>query len=103
MANINKMLKQVQKVQAEMARLQEELRVLRVEGRSGGGVVTAVANGAPEIVELKIAPEAIDPEDPEMLEDLVMAAVNEALRKAQENINERMAKLTGGLKVPGLF
>ncbi|MBC7345463.1 MAG: YbaB/EbfC family nucleoid-associated protein [Clostridia bacterium] len=103
MANINKMLKQVQKVQAEMARLQEELRALRVEGRSGGGVVTAVANGAPEIVELKIAPEAIDPEDPEMLEDLVMAAVNEALRKAQENINERMAKLTGGLKVPGLF
>lgn len=90
-------------MQAEMARLQEELRVLRVEGRSGGGVVTAVANGAPEIVELKIAPEAIDPEDPEMLEDLVMAAVNEALRKAQENINERMAKLTGGLKVPGLF
>lgn len=90
-------------MQAEMARLQEELRALRVEGRSGGGVVTAVANGAPEIVELKIAPEAIDPEDPEMLEDLVMAAVNEALRKAQENINERMAKLTGGLKVPGLF
>ncbi|MEW6662847.1 MAG: YbaB/EbfC family nucleoid-associated protein [Bacillota bacterium] len=101
--NMNKMMKQVQQMQAQMAKLQEELGERQVETTVGGGVIQVIANGKMEIVSLKIKPEAVDPEDIEMLEDMVVAAVNEALRKAQEMVNTEMAKITGGIKVPGLF
>ncbi|HAA89728.1 MAG TPA: YbaB/EbfC family nucleoid-associated protein [Peptococcaceae bacterium] len=101
--NMQKMLKQVQKIQAEMARIQEELAGKTVETTAGGGAVRAVANGQLELVEIKVDPAAIDPEDPELLEDLLLAAVNEALRKAREMVAEEMGKVTGGLKIPGLF
>lgn len=102
MMNMQKMMKQVQKMQAEMARVQESLKDLTVEATAGGGVVTVEANGQQEIRSVKIDPEAVDPEDVEMLEDLVLAAVNEALRKAQELASEEMAKVTGGLNIPGM-
>ena len=74
-----------------------------VEGTAGGGVVKAVASGKNELVSIEIKPEAVDPEDVEMLQDLVLTAVNEALRKAQDMINTEMARLTGGFKIPGMF
>jgi DNA-binding YbaB/EbfC family protein len=101
--NMNKMMKQVQKMQADMARLQEELGEKTVEATAGGGVVRVVVNGKLEVRELTIKPEAVDPEDVEMLQDLILAAVNEAVRKSQEMTSEEMAKITGGLKIPGLF
>lgn len=100
--NMQKMLKQVQKMQADMAKAQEELKTKTVEASAGGGVVTVTANGAQEIVAVKIKPEAVDPDDVEMLEDLVMAAVNEALRKAQELAAQEMQKVAGGLNIPSL-
>ncbi|KXG76694.1 Nucleoid-associated protein [Fervidicola ferrireducens] len=103
MGNINKLMKQVQKMQEEMAKLQEELKERTVEATAGGGAVRAVANGKKELVEIKIQPEAVDPEDVEMLEDLILAAVNEALQKAEEMVASEMEKLTGGLNIPGLF
>ncbi|MDN5332731.1 MAG: nucleoid-associated protein EbfC [Tepidanaerobacteraceae bacterium] len=103
MGNINKLMKQVQKMQEEMAKLQEELKERTVEATAGGGAVRAVANGKKELVEIKIQPEAVDPEDVEMLEDLILAAVNEALQKAEEMVASEMGKLTGGLNIPGLF
>jgi len=103
MGNMNKMMKQVQKMQAEMARLQEELGERTVEATAGGETIKVTANGKQEVLEIKIQPEVVDPEDVEMLEDLVLAAVNEALRKAQEMVNEEMSKITGGMKIPGLF
>jgi DNA-binding YbaB/EbfC family protein len=99
---MQKMLKQVQRMQADMAKAQEELKNKTVEATAGGGVVSVVANGSQEIVSITIKPEAVDPDDVEMLEDLVMAAVNEALRKAQELAAQEMQKLTGGLNIPGL-
>jgi DNA-binding YbaB/EbfC family protein len=101
--NMNKMMKQVQKMQADMARLQEELAEREVEATSGGGVVTVKANGKQEVITIKINPEAVDPEDVEMLEDLILAAVNEALRKSQDMVAGEMGKITGGMKIPGLF
>ncbi|MDS1030501.1 YbaB/EbfC family nucleoid-associated protein [Bacillota bacterium LX-D] len=101
--NMNKMMKQAQKMQADMAKLQEELGNKLVEATSGGGMVQVTANGKQEITKLTIKPEAVDPEDVEMLEDLVIAAVNEALRKSQEMVAGEMQKITGGLKMPGLF
>lgn len=101
--NMNKMMKQVQKMQANMAKLQEELAQKEVEASSGGGVVTVKVNGKQELTAIKIQPEAVDPEDVEMLEDLISAAVNEALRKSQEMVAGEMGKLTGGMKIPGLF
>ncbi len=101
--NMAKMMKQVQKMQAEMLKLQEELGNRTVESTAGGGVVRVVANGKQEIVAVEIKPEAVDPEDVEMLQDLVLTAVNGALKKAQEMVSEEMSKLTGGLKMPGLF
>ncbi|MEL7563992.1 MAG: YbaB/EbfC family nucleoid-associated protein [Dehalobacterium sp.] len=103
MGNMQKMMKQVQKMQADMARLQEELATREVEASSGGGMVTVVANGKQDVISIKINPEAVDPEDVEMLEDLVLAAVKEALRKSQEMVAEEMNKITGGMKIPGLF
>ena len=83
--------------------MQEELATRTVESTAGGGVVKVVASGKNELVSIEIKPEAVDPEDVEMLQDLVLAAVNEALKKAQEMINGEMARLTGGLKIPGMF
>lgn len=96
------MLKQVQKMQAEMAKTQEELKQKTVEVTAGGGVITVIANGSLEITDIKIQPDAVDPEDVDMLEDLVLAAVNEALRKAQDMAAQEMEKLTGGLNIPGM-
>jgi len=96
-------MKQVQKMQQEMLKMQEELANRTVEGTAGGGVVKAVASGKNELVSIEIKPEAVDPEDVEMLQDLVLTAVNEALRKAQDMINTEMARLTGGFKIPGMF
>lgn len=102
MMNMQKMMKQVQKMQAEMAKAQEALGEETVEATAGGGVVTVVVNGHQEIQSIKIDPSAVDPEDVEMLEDLVLAAVNEGLRKSQEMATEKMSKITGGLSIPGL-
>ena len=108
--NMAELFKQAQKVQDDMARVQEELEGMPVDGAAGGGMVTVTANGKQKIVTVKIDPEVIDPEDAEMLEDLIVAASNQALEKAQEMANERMQKvaggmlgnLPGGLKIPGL-
>jgi len=103
MGDMGKMMKQVQKMQQDMAKLQEELKEMTVEASSGGGMVRVVADGKGEIREIRINPEAVDPEDIGMLEDLVLAAVNEAFRRSQEKQTEEMNKITGGIKVPGLF
>jgi nucleoid-associated protein EbfC len=100
--DVNKMLQQVQQMQAEMAKAQEELAKETVEASAGGGVVVVKATGAGEIVEIRIAPEAIDPEDPETLADLVLAGVNEALRNAQELQQSKLGGAVGGLKGLGL-
>lgn len=102
LGNMGKMLKQVQKLQADMARVQEELAAARVEATSGGGVVRAIANGHGELVELRIDPAAVDPSDVGMLQDLVLAAVNEAQRNARSMAEDRMKAITGGLSIPGL-
>ncbi|MGI6649559.1 MAG: YbaB/EbfC family nucleoid-associated protein [Bacillota bacterium] len=101
--DMGKMMKQVQKMQADMAKMQEDLKEMTVEATAGGGVVRVVATGKQEIREIKIDPEVVNAEDVEMLEDLVLAAVNEALRKSTELQAEEMAKITGGIKIPGLF
>lgn len=90
-------------MQQDMMKLQEELAERRVESTAGGGVVKVIANGKNEVISIEIKPEAVDPEDVEMLQDLITAAVNEALRKAQEMVSQEMGKLTGGLKIPGLL
>ena len=100
--DMNKMLQQVQEMQAQMAKAQEELANEIVEASAGGGMVRVKATGAGDIVELKISPEAIDPDDPEMLEDLVLAAVNEALRNAQELMQSKLGGAMGGMGGLGL-
>jgi DNA-binding YbaB/EbfC family protein len=102
MPNMGQLVKQAQQMQAKMAKIQEELGEKTVEATSGGGMVSVVANGRQEIVSLRIEPEVIDPEDQEMLHDLILAAVNDALNKAREMMNEEMGKLTKGLNLPGL-
>jgi DNA-binding YbaB/EbfC family protein len=101
-ANYQKMMKQVQKMQADMAKAQEELANETVEASAGGGMVTVQVTGAVELKSIKIAPEAVDPNDVEMLEDLILAATNEALRSASELANKRMGGVTSGLNIPGL-
>nr|WP_273038713.1 YbaB/EbfC family nucleoid-associated protein [Tepidanaerobacter syntrophicus] len=103
MGNMNKIMKQVQKMQQDMAKLQEELQEKTVEATAGGGVVKVVATGKKQIVSIDISPEVVDPDDVEMLQDLIMAATNEALQKAEDMVAEEMGKLTGGLNMPGLF
>jgi nucleoid-associated protein EbfC len=100
--DLNKMMQQVQQMQAEMAKAQEELAKETVEASAGGGMVTVVANGAGEIQGIKIAPEAIDPDDPELLADMILAAVNEAIRSANNLAQSRLGGLAGGLGLPGL-
>jgi DNA-binding YbaB/EbfC family protein len=99
--NMNQMLRQVQQMQAEMAKAQEELETEIVEASAGGGMVTVKVSGGLEVKEIRIDPEAIDPEDADMLQDLVLAAVNEALRSAQELAANRLGAATGGLGGPG--
>ena len=106
MPNMGNLMKQAQQFQAKMARLQEELGERTVETSAGGGMVSVVANGRQEIISIKIEPEVIDSNDPEMLQDLILAAVNDALSKAKNMVNEEMGKLTQGLNlpnIPGLF
>jgi nucleoid-associated protein EbfC len=100
--NMQKMMKQAQKLQRQMMEAQEALADERVEATSGGGMVKVVADGQQGIVEIKIDPEAVDPEDVEMLEDLILAAVSEALRKSRDLSEERLGAFTKGLKIPGL-
>lgn len=103
MNNMNQMMKQVKKMQEQMLKAQEQLGEKMVEGTSGGGVVTVQANGHKKILSIAIKPEAVDPDDVEMLQDLVLTAVNDALAKADELANSDMSKFTGGMKIPGLF
>jgi len=100
--NYQKMMKQVQKMQADMAKVQEDLANETVEASAGGGMVTIQVTGAIEIKSIKIDPTAVDPDDMEMLEDMIMAAANEALRSAQELANKRLGGVTAGLNIPGL-
>ncbi|MCK8824512.1 YbaB/EbfC family nucleoid-associated protein [Fuchsiella alkaliacetigena] len=101
--DMGKMMKQVQKMQSQMKKAQEDLADEEVEATAGGGVVKVVANGKQEIVDISIDPDAVDPEDVEMLEDLILAATNEAMRKVQDMASEKMGDLTGGMNIPGLF
>ncbi|HSO18411.1 MAG TPA: YbaB/EbfC family nucleoid-associated protein [Desulfosarcina sp.] len=103
MKGMGNMMKQAQKLQAKMLRMQEELAARTVETTAGGGMITVVANGAQQVVSIKIEKEVVDPEDVEMLQDLILAAVNDALAKAQEMVSGEMGKLTGGMKIPGLM
>jgi DNA-binding YbaB/EbfC family protein len=102
MPNMGQLLKQAQKFQARMAELQEELNQRTVEASAGGGMVTAVANGKQEVLSITIDPEVVDPTDVEMLQDLILAAVNDALNRAKEMSNEEMGKLTKGMNIPGM-
>ena len=98
--NIQQMMKQAQQMQE---RLQKQMAELRVEGNSGGGMVTVVMNGAKQVQSLKIDPEAVSKDDIEMLQDLILAAINDAHRKADEEMSKQMGGMMGGLKIPGLF
>jgi hypothetical protein len=100
---MDKIMKQAQKMQAQMAKVQEELAEEKVEGSAGGGMVTVTANGQGDVVGVRIDPEVMKEDDVEMLEDLVLAAVNEALRRSKELASERMGRITGGLGSMGLF
>ena len=101
MTNINAMMKQAQKIQKKMMQAQQELETQTVEASSGGGMVKVVANGANQVESIVIEKEVVDSEDVEMLQDLVLAAVNDALAKSKEMVSSEMGKLTGGLKLPG--
>jgi DNA-binding YbaB/EbfC family protein len=100
---LGNIMKQAQQMQAKMARMQEELATREVEATAGGGMVTARVNGKQQLLELKIEKAVVDPEDVEMLEDLVIAAVNEGMKKSQEMVQEEMSKITGGMNIPGMF
>ena len=102
-ANMQQLARQAQKLQQQMTKMQEELDAREFEAASGGGMVTAKVNGKRELLSISIKPEAVDPDDVEMLEAMVMAAVNEALRTAAETVEREMGKLTGGMGMPGLF
>jgi hypothetical protein len=103
MNNFQNLLKQAQKMQAKVSQMQAELADRRVEASAGGGMVTAVVNGKQELVVLKLEREVVNPEDVEMLEDLILAAVNEAMARAGELAAEEMRKITGGMNLPGLL
>ena len=101
--NINKLMKQAQALQAQAQKAQEELAEVRVEGSAGGGVVTAILDGHRNLVDLRIAPEALDPPDAEMLQDLILSAVAEAGRRVDEEVQERMGSLGGGGGLGGMI
>ena len=100
---LGNIMKQAQQMQAKIARVQQELETQEVEATAGGGMVTARANGKQQLLDLKIEKDVVDPEDIEMLQDLVLAAANEAIKKSQEMIQEEMSKVTGGMNIPGMF
>ncbi|MFW5984733.1 MAG: YbaB/EbfC family nucleoid-associated protein [Halanaerobiaceae bacterium] len=101
--NMKKMMQKAKKMQAKMSKMQEEMEDETVEATAGGGAVKVVVNGKQELVDIEIDPEAVDPEDVEMLEDLLLAAVNEGMRKIQDMINEQMGDMAGGMDLPGMF
>ncbi len=103
MENLNNIFKQAQKMQGQFQQIQAELESRKVEATAGGGMVRAVVNGRQELLELRIDPEVADPKDVEMLEELVCAAVNKALENSRELAGQEMSKLTGGVKLPGIF
>ncbi len=96
-------MKQAKQMAEKMQKMKQELSARVIEASVGGGMVTVQANGENKIISIKIEPEVIDPDDPEMLEDLIVSAVNEALRRVQEMVNEEMSQVTGGMNIPGLF
>ena len=100
---VGNIMKQAQMMQKRMAQMQQELEERRIEATAGGGMVKAVVSGKQQLIALTIDPKAVDPEDVEMLQDLVMAAVSEALKQSQKMAEEEMGKITGGLNIPGLF
>lgn len=103
MKGMGKMMKQAQQLQSKMLKLQEEMADKTVETTSGGGMVKVVANGRQQVLSIQIEKEVVDPDDVEMLQDLILAAINDALIKSQEMASEEMSKLTGGLSIPGLI
>lgn len=103
MKNMQQMMRQVKKMQQEMQKAQQELKEKVVEGSAGGGAVMVKANGHKQVVEVVIKPEAVDPDDVEMLQDLVLTAVNDALNKVDELVSKEMGRFTGGMNIPGLF
>ena len=103
MKNMMSMMKQAQKLQAKMMEMQAELGNRTVSAQAGGGMVEAVVNGRQELVSLRIDPEVVSPDDVEKLQDLILAAVNEALNRSREMMAQEMSKLTGGMQIPGLF
>ena len=102
MKGFGNMMKEAQKLQAQMEKMQEEIGKKKVDATAGGGMVTVEANGRQELLSIKIDPEVINKDDAQMLEDLVLAACDEALRKSRELVQQELGKLTGGLKIPGL-
>jgi DNA-binding YbaB/EbfC family protein len=100
--NLGNIMKQAKKMQERIGQLQQELEKRTIEAQAGGGMVRVVVNGKFEIISLKIEKEVVNPEDVEMLQDLIAAAVNEGIRKAQEMTSQEMAKITGGLSIPGM-
>jgi DNA-binding YbaB/EbfC family protein len=102
MKGMGDMMKQAQKLQARMLKMQEELAQRTVESAVGGGMITVVANGKQQVVSIRLEKEVVNPDDVEMLQDLVLAAINDALHKSQEMVASEMGKLTGGLNLPGL-
>ncbi|WP_071461111.1 YbaB/EbfC family nucleoid-associated protein [Bacillus massilinigeriensis] len=103
MGNMQNMMKQMQKMQKKMAEAQEELGEKKIEGTAGGGMVTVIMTGHKEVVDVVIKPEAVDPDDVEMLQDLVLAATNDALKKTEELTNQTMGQFTKGMNLPGMF
>ncbi|HCL79458.1 MAG TPA: YbaB/EbfC family nucleoid-associated protein [Synergistaceae bacterium] len=103
MGNMNKIMKQAQKMQADMAKVQEELGNDRVDGSAGGGMVTVTATGQGDVVAVRVDPQIFEEADVEMLEDLILAAVNDALRRSKQLAEEKMGRITGGLGSMGLF
>ena len=102
MKNFGNLMKEAQKLQEKMLQMQEQVAQKKVDATAGGGMVTVEANGKQEIISIKIDPEVINKDDAQMLEDLVLAACNEALRKSRELVQQELGKLTGGMKIPGL-
>ena len=103
MGNMNQMIKQAQKMQEQMMKMQEEMETRTFTADAGGGAVSATVNGKKELQDIVIQEEVVDPDDVEMLQDLIVAAVNEAMRKAEKDSESQMSSLTGGMNIPGLF
>ena len=103
MRNFNTMMQQAQKMQKKIAKMQEELKKMEIEGSSGGGMIKVTLTGDMSFKTVKIDPQVVDPDDVEMLEDLVLAAISDAVKKVEETRETQLGKITGGMKVPGLF